>query len=79
MKSTTSKLLQKLQDIKFGRQKNRMKCIHLSINVSTALGRSWIYQVSPFVIQEISTIGNKTPNREFYWALDHEFYYGLGI
>ena len=44
----------------------------------TNFRRSWIYLVFAFVIQDTS-IGNKIPDWEFYWALDHEFFYGLGI
>ena len=37
-------------------------------------------QVLPFIASlDTSLIGNKTRHWEFYWAIDHEFYYRLRI
>ena len=44
-----------------------------------ALEKLWVYQVLPFIIiQDTSSIGNKIPDREFYWSGDHELYFRLG-
>ena len=48
--------------------------------VPTAFRILWIYQVLPFFVSlGTSSTGNKIPDREFYWAVDHEFYYELRI
>ena len=44
------------------------------------LRKSWTYQVLPFIVsRENSPIGNKIPDREFYWSDNLEFYSGLSI
>ena len=39
-----------------------------------------IYQMLPFIFsRDISPIGNKVPDREFYWSANYEFYSRFGI
>ena len=39
-----------------------------------------IYQMLPFIFSRyISPIGNKVPDREFYWSANYEFYSRFGI
>ena len=46
----------------------------------TAFRTLWIYQVLPFNGSlDTSPIEHKIPDQEPYWAVDHEFYYELGI
>ena len=45
----------------------------------TALKKSWIYKVLPFIESRNSSPMNKVPDREFYWSAYHEFYTRLGI
>ena len=53
---------------------------NILILLPTTLRKSCIYQILPFIInRDISSIGNKVPDREFYWSVDHEFYSRLGI
>ena len=41
----------------------------------TCLTKSWKYQVLPFIVNRgTSPIGNKVPDREFYWSVNLEFY-----
>ena len=42
--------------------------------LATGSGKSWIYQVLPFIARGTSLIGNKIPYRELYWSAIHEFY-----
>ena len=48
--------------------------------LTTALEKSWIYQVLLFVVSR-NTLAtrNKFPDREIYWSVDLEFYSRLGI
>ena len=44
----------------------------------TAFRRSWIYQELPCIVSlNTSSIGNKIPDWELCWAVDHEFYYRI--
>ena len=46
----------------------------------TALRKSWMYEVLLFIVsRDTLPIGNKFPDREFYWSAEHEFYSRLGI
>ena len=45
----------------------------------TALKKSWIYKVLPFIGSRKTSPMNKVPDREFYWSAHHEFYTRLGI
>ena len=54
--------------------------IPLMLLLPTAFRTLWIYQVLPFNGSlDTSPIEHKIPNQEPYWAVDHEFYYELGI
>ena len=48
--------------------------------LTTALEKSWIYQVLLFVVSRNTfATRNKFPDREIYWSVDLEFYSRLGI
>ena len=54
--------------------------IPLMLLLPTAFRTLWIYQVLPFNRSlDTSSIEYKIPDQESYWAVDHEFYSGLGI
>ena len=48
--------------------------------LSTVSRKSWVCQVLLFIFSwNTSPIGKKSPDREFYWSVSHEFHSWLGI